>query len=256
MPSPLGHGGVSRAGRSRTCPKPRIRRSPCRSASARKSALYGNRTRLACSTDRPARQLRHRATQSAWRESNPPIRHGEPVPRPLGHRRFTNSKGGRSRTLCVRVGAALLSQEHALVKQRKGQDSNLQGLCASPGFQPGAIVPVGSPFRNRAVPAGLEPATRWLTTSRTTVVLRDNQRRRQESNLLEIGLQPTAWPSSPGVINHPEPAVGLEPTGSALRGRCPTRRAAPAFCEQPVLGSNQLDRGSEPQSPAEGLANK
>ena len=29
----------------------------------------------------------------------------------------------------------------------KGQDSNLQGLLASPGFRPGAIVPVGSPFR-------------------------------------------------------------------------------------------------------------
>jgi hypothetical protein len=47
----------------------------------------------------------------------------------------------------VRVGAALLSQEHTLVKQRKGQDSNLQGLFASSAFQAGAIVPVGSPFR-------------------------------------------------------------------------------------------------------------
>src|SRR5262245_44568435 len=51
-----------------------------------------------------------------------------------------------------------------------------------------------------------------------------------------------------------EPAVGLEPTWSALRGRCPACRASPAYCSQPVLVSSQLDRGSEPQSPAEGLA--
>ena len=59
----------------------------------------------------------------------------------------TVSKGGRSRTLWARCGGRLLSQEHTPVKERKGQDSNLQGLFASPGFQPGAIVPVGSPFR-------------------------------------------------------------------------------------------------------------
>jgi hypothetical protein len=72
--------------------------------------------------------------QSAWRESNPPIHLGKVVPGPLGHRRIgnTNSKGGRSRTLCVRVGTALLSQEHALDGQRKGQDSNLQGLAPRP----------------------------------------------------------------------------------------------------------------------------
>ncbi len=70
------------------------------------SALYGNRTRLTCSTDRLIRQLHHRASQSAWRESNPPVRHGEPVPGPLGHRRTwnTDSKGGRSRTLCMGFG--------------------------------------------------------------------------------------------------------------------------------------------------------
>src|SRR5262249_34347528 len=53
------------------------------------SALYGNRTRLTCSTDRLARQLHHRAEKSAWREANPPVRHGEPVPGPLGHRRIS-----------------------------------------------------------------------------------------------------------------------------------------------------------------------
>ena len=66
-----------------------------------------------------------------------------------------------------------------------------------------------------------------------------------------------------------EPAVGLEPTRSALQERCPACRASLAHSEygtrthiagfkdppttlasqQPVLVSNQLDRGSEPQSP-------
>jgi hypothetical protein len=45
-----------------------------------------------------------------------------------------------------------------------------------------------------------------------------------------VGLQPTTWPSGPGVfVIGPEPAVGLEPTWSALRGRCPACRASPAF---------------------------
>ncbi len=95
------------------------------------------------------------------------------------------------------------------------------------------------------------------------------QRRRQESNLLFVGLQPTAWPSGPGVRENQEPAVGLEPTRAALQERCPTCRASLASSEygtrthvtgfkdpstalasqQPVLVSNQLNRGSEPQSP-------
>ena len=81
------------------------------------SALYGDRTRLTCSTGRPSPQLRHRAT----------------------------SKDGRSRTLWSGFGDRLLSREHVL-GERKGQDSNLQGLFASLGFRPGAIMPVGSPF--------------------------------------------------------------------------------------------------------------
>src|SRR5690242_11772194 len=44
---------------------------------------------------------------------------------------------------------------------------------------------------NQAVPAGLEPATVWLTGSRTTVVLRDSKAKRteQESNLNEAGIR-------------------------------------------------------------------
>lgn len=71
-----------------------------------------------------------------------------------------------------------------------------------------------------------------------------------------VGLQPTAWPSGPGIIEEQEPAVGLEPTSSALRRRCPACRASPASREQPVLVSSQLDRGSKPQSPPEGLARR
>jgi hypothetical protein len=56
----------SRAGRSRTCLEPRIRRLPRRSASARKSALYGTRTRLACSTGRSPHPLRHRAVRECF----------------------------------------------------------------------------------------------------------------------------------------------------------------------------------------------
>jgi hypothetical protein len=61
---------------------------------------------------------------------------------------------------------------------------------------------------------------------------------------------------APASSIYPEPAVGLEPTWSALRGRCSACRASPAFSEKPVLVSSQLDQGSEPQSPAEGLANR
>ena len=66
--------------------------------------------------------------ESTWRESNPPIHPGKVVPGPLGHRRMriTYSKGGRSRTLCVRGGTALLSQEHTLVPKLPRQDSNLK----------------------------------------------------------------------------------------------------------------------------------
>ena len=53
--------------------------------------------------------------------------------------------------------------------------------------------------------------------------------------------------------------MGVEPTSSAFAERCLTSRPqdhhGPSL-KQPVLVSNQLDRGSEPQSPSEGLANR
>ena len=70
----------------------------------------------------------------------------------------------------MRVGAALLSQEHVPDNQRKGQESNLQGLSPrllskqvpSPGW-------LALPYR--AVPAGLEPAIVRLTGGRSTLEL-------------------------------------------------------------------------------------
>ena len=88
-----------------------------------------------------------------------------------------------------------------------------------------------APSWTQAVPAaGVEPAAPWFSArcsdrlSYTGIL----HRRQQESNLFEAALQAAAWPSGPGVSNNQEPAVGLEPTRSALRGRCPSRRAAPA----------------------------
>ena len=49
----------------------------------------------------------------------------------------------------------------------------------------------------------------------------------------KVGLQPTAGAVRSDVFREPEPAVGLEPTWSALRGRCPARRASPAFVSSP-----------------------
>jgi hypothetical protein len=51
--------------------------------------------------------------ESVRRGSHPPVHPGKVVPVLLGHGH--ESKDGRSRTLCVRVGAALLSREHVPV---------------------------------------------------------------------------------------------------------------------------------------------
>ncbi len=100
-------------------------RSPARI----ESALYGSRTRLACSTGRSPHPLRHRAERVSGGSRT---RLSTSARWCLGcSATDTQSKDGRSRTLCARVGAALLSQEHVLNK-RKGQDSNLQGLAPRP----------------------------------------------------------------------------------------------------------------------------
>ena len=82
----------------------------------------------------------------------------------------------------------------------------------------------------QAVPAaGVEPAAPWFSArcSDRLSYTGIRQRRPQESNLFEAALQAAAWPSGPGVLTSQEPAVGLEPTRSALRGRCPAPRASP-----------------------------
>ena len=76
------------------------------------------------------------------------------------------------------------------------------------GFEPALS---GTPSRriarlshilSEAVPAaGLEPAASAVSARRSHQLSYTgmNKRRRQESNLLVVGLQPTAWPSGPGV---------------------------------------------------------
>jgi hypothetical protein len=167
------------------------------------------------------------------------------VPGPLGHRRVANSKGGRSRTLCACFGGRLRTQEHALVGQRKGRDSNPQGLFASSGLQPGAIMPVGLPFRpscpgrtrtytrlgnnqphhrcatgQSSVPAaGVEPAAFAFSARRSYRLSYTGigPRRRQESNLLRSRVAADRLAVRPRRPLRQEPAVGLEPTSSALR---------------------------------------
>ena len=46
---------------------------------------------------------------------------------------------------------------------------------------------------------------------------------------IKVGLRPTAGAVRSDVIHKREPAVGLEATSTALRGRCPARRASPAL---------------------------
>ncbi len=76
--------------------------------------------------------------------------------------------------------------------------------------------------------AGVEPAASAFSARRSHHLSYTGmkQRRRQESNLRQVGLQPTAGAVRSGVMR--EPAVGLEPTLSALRERRSTCRAAPA----------------------------
>lgn len=103
-PSPV-HSPANRAGRSRTCLRPRIRRLPHRSASARMQRP-GRESNLSRLLDRQAgTPAPSQGNESAWRESNPPVHPGKVVPGPLGHRRIrnTSSKGGRSRTSAGRL---------------------------------------------------------------------------------------------------------------------------------------------------------
>jgi hypothetical protein len=79
--------------------------------------------------------------------------------------------------------------------------------------------------------AGVEPAASAFSARRSHHLsyTGKSQRRRQESNLLDSRVAAdrlAVRPQRPFIIK--EPAVGLEPTSSALLGRCPARRASPA----------------------------
>ena len=134
----------SRAGRSRTCLEPRIRRLPHRSATARISALYGTRTRLACSTGRSPHPLRHRAGEcpAGVAPACPPRQGGAWAARPR------TREQGRKESNPLR----LFWRQAALPGARPCRSAEGAGLeparaCASAAFQAAAIVPVGSPFR-------------------------------------------------------------------------------------------------------------
>jgi hypothetical protein len=73
---------------------------------------------------------------------------------------------------------------------------------------------------------------------------------------LIVGLQPTAWPSGPSVIfSFKSRRRNSNPLRPRYKGGArPVEHGRPF--EQPVLVLSQLDRGSEPQSPPEGLAGK
>lgn len=84
------HDGFASGGRLASCLNARCNRSSHRPS--KKSALYGTRTRLTCSTGRPPLPLRHRA-KSVRRESHPPIHHGKVAPRLLGHGHISRTEG-------------------------------------------------------------------------------------------------------------------------------------------------------------------
>ena len=83
------------------------------------------------------------------RESNPSRLFDKQVVTPASSQGDVGSKGGRSRTLCLRVGAAVLSQEHALVeglRSAEGEGVEPSRLVARPGSSR-VPSPVGLPFR-------------------------------------------------------------------------------------------------------------
>ena len=90
------------------------------------SALYGSRTRLACSTGRSPHPLRHRAERVSGGSRT---RLSTMARWCLGcSATDTKSKDGRSRTLYVRVGAALLSQEHVLNRSQESGFRSQQSI--------------------------------------------------------------------------------------------------------------------------------
>ena len=69
-----------------------------------------------------------------------------------------------------------------------------------------------------------------------------------------VGLQPTAWPSGPGVMEQTRAGGGTRTHLVRVTRAVPGLSSIAGLLQQPVLVSSQLDRGSKPQSPAEGLA--
>jgi hypothetical protein len=123
----------------------------------------------------------------------------------------TVSKDGRSRTLWACFGGRLLTQEHALIGMWNVEcgmrNAEYMPIAHSPFLIPHSAFPRSCPGRARTcnLPVNSGSHHRCATG------------------------QESLRPFGPGVINDQEPAVGLEPTLSALRERCPARRASPAW---------------------------
>ena len=107
------------------------------------SALYGTRTRLACSTGRSPHPLRHRAEEcpAGVAPACPTRQVGASAALPRTHEQ------GRKESNPLRQGWRLTALPGARPYEAEGTGLEPARACASPGFQPGAIVPVGLPFR-------------------------------------------------------------------------------------------------------------
>ncbi len=204
----------------------------------------------------PARQAgRHTrcvtGRKSVRRESHPPVRRGRSVPRLLGH---GHGQQGRkeSNPLAPALEAGRSPGSTPLTVSGRDRTRTCKGFRLA-RFPSGCHRAGWLALPYRAVRAGLEPATVWLTASRTTVVLRDSRAKRteQESNLNEAGARlfqgpmtgapgrtPTLSTSSGGWVrasglrvfsaallppelhrNEPKTLVGVEPTSRDFADR-------------------------------------
>ena len=136
------------------------------------SALYGTRTRLACSTGRSPHPLRHRAEECPAGVAPPcPTRQvGASAARP----RHGQQGRKESNPLAPALEAGCSPGSTPLTVSGRDRTRTCKGFRLA-CFPSRCHRACWLALPNQAVPAGLEPATVWLTASRTTVVLRDSR---------------------------------------------------------------------------------
>ena len=139
----------SRAGRSRTCLSPRIRRSPRRSASARseRPVREWNPSHL---LDRqavtPASSQGKQERLAGVEPACPPWQSGAWTARPQAHQE--EEQQGRKESNPLHAGWSRIAHPGAHPWQSaEGAGLEPARACASSAFQAGAIVSVGSSFR-------------------------------------------------------------------------------------------------------------